>query len=106
VEKENKMKKESIEIPQFREITITPGVSGFKVKIGCSEVYFSGWNDLLCELTKYYKNPHKTEEYYLLCDHRKKDTQWGTGAIGVLSGGNISFTNTPVPGTWATVAPT
>lgn len=62
--------KEEIKVPRYREFTVTPGVCGFKVKIGCSELYFSDIRVLSDAITEYLLNPQRTEELYLSRDKR------------------------------------
>jgi len=43
---EQAKKEGEVERKRYREFTVTPGMCGFKVKIGCSEAYFSSAGDL------------------------------------------------------------
>lgn len=55
---------------RYREFTVTPGITGFKVKIGCSEVYFSEASGLSLAITSYLSNPQAAEKEFLGRDMR------------------------------------
>jgi hypothetical protein len=55
---------------QYREFTVTPGITGFKVKIGCSEAYFSSAEQLSTAIVAYLADPHGTERLYMTKDIR------------------------------------
>ncbi len=49
---------------RYREFTVTPGLTGFKVRIGCSELYFSNTSALIAEIHNYLNDPQKTERKF------------------------------------------
>lgn len=55
---------------RYREFTVTPGMNGFKVKIGCSELYFSTAQELANAITAYLNDPQGTEQFYQQADQR------------------------------------
>ena len=55
---------------KYRKFTVEPGLNGFKVKIGCAEVYFSNKEDLLKGISDYLFDPIKTENIMLSGDMR------------------------------------
>lgn len=63
-------KKAELERKKYREFTVTPGVTGFKVKIGCSEVYFSDARVLAAAINDYLSDPQRTEQDFLRTDIR------------------------------------
>ena len=48
----------------YREFTVTPGMVGFKVKIGCSEAYFGNATDLKNALSEYLDDPIAATKKY------------------------------------------
>lgn len=46
----------------MRAFTVTPGVKGFVVQIGCQVAGFSNANDLLLSITEYLNDPDGMEE--------------------------------------------
>jgi hypothetical protein len=56
--------KNEVERPRYREFTVTPGLCGFKVKIGCSELYFEDVVQLGQHIANYLENPQKTERKF------------------------------------------
>ena len=48
----------------MREFTVTSGVRGFCVRIGCQIAGFSTKEDLLVALTEYITDPEATEKKY------------------------------------------
>jgi hypothetical protein len=71
--------KQEVDRPRYREFTVTPGLCGFKVKIGCSEAYFGGAADLLNAIEKYMDDPQKTERRFMSNDIRF------SGGIGITA---------------------
>ena len=55
---------------RYREFTITPGLKGFKVKIGCSECYFTNVHTLSAAISDYLIDPQGYEKDTLAMDHR------------------------------------
>jgi hypothetical protein len=55
---------------KFRSFEVSPGLSGFKVKIGCSEAYFSTAHELKKAISLYLTNPQAVEESYMKGDLR------------------------------------
>jgi hypothetical protein len=55
---------------KFRPFEVIPGLSGFKVKIGCSEAYFSTAHELKKAISLYLTNPQAVEEAYMKGDLR------------------------------------
>jgi hypothetical protein len=55
---------------KFRPFEVIPGLSGFKVKIGCSEAYFSTAHELKKAISLYLTNPQAVEEAYVKGDLR------------------------------------
>jgi len=53
--------KEEGDRPRYREFTVTPGLRGFKVRIGCSEAYFSNADHALAAIQAYMRDPQRTE---------------------------------------------
>lgn len=49
---------------------MTPGLCGFKVKIGCSELYFSGAGALAAEIQNYLADPQETKLKFQSADNR------------------------------------
>ena len=66
---DEEMKKEEVR-KTYREFTVTPGMSGFKVKIGCSEVYFTTAEKCALAVHGYLLNPQETEKLYQSTDQR------------------------------------
>ena len=54
----------------YRTFTVTPGLAGFEVKIGCSKVYFSNARECANEIMRYMQSPQETEKDYQGSDHR------------------------------------
>jgi hypothetical protein len=50
---------------KFRSFEVIPGLSGFKVKVGCSEAYFSTAHELKRAISLYLTNPQAVEESYM-----------------------------------------
>jgi hypothetical protein len=84
---------------RYREFTVTPGMYGFKVKIGCSELYFSTPEQLSNAIAIYLKTPDVSENFFRDHDHRLNpipvnvgtirdalremdSPTWGTGTVG------------------------
>jgi hypothetical protein len=59
---------------RYREFTVTPGLRGFKVKIGCSEVYFGDAMALCASISAYLHDPRGVEKEY-----QSKDIRMGGG---------------------------
>lgn len=55
---------------KYREFTVTPGIAGFKVRIGCSEAYFSDVWQLVNKITEYLNDPAGVEKQMLTDDQR------------------------------------
>jgi hypothetical protein len=49
---------------RYREFTVTPGLCGFKVRIGCSEAYFCLVGDLVKAIVDYLLDPQGTERKF------------------------------------------
>ncbi len=62
--------KQEVERKRYREFTVTPGVCGFKVKIGCSEAYFGTTAALGDAITDYLADPITKERRLLNSDIR------------------------------------
>ena len=54
----------------YREFTVTPGMVGFKIRIGCSELYFGDASSCLEAISGYMKTPQATERRYQRDDQR------------------------------------
>jgi hypothetical protein len=65
----------------YREFTVTPGMVGFRVKIGCSEAYFGDAPSCLEAIDSYLKDPQETERQY------QQDDQRGGGMIAPPTAG-------------------
>jgi hypothetical protein len=63
-------KKREEERPRYREFTVTPGVCGFKVKIGCSEAYFKTALELADAIHLYLADPRGAERRFMSQDIR------------------------------------
>ena len=61
---------EKKEKKMYREFTVTPGIAGFKVKIGCSEVYFGGTESLGRAILVYLNDPQGVEKEFINADQR------------------------------------
>jgi len=61
---------EKKEKKMYREFTVTPGIAGFKVKIGCSEVYFGGTESLGRAIVVYLNDPQGVEKEFINADQR------------------------------------
>ena len=59
---------------KYREFTVTPGMAGFKVQIGCSEVYFGDAKALDLAISAYLKDPEATEKKMTDGDMRHKQS--------------------------------
>jgi hypothetical protein len=55
---------------KYREFTVTPGLVGFKVKIGCTEAYFGDKDSVGKAIAAYLNDPVATENEYLKSDMR------------------------------------
>ena len=55
---------------KYREFTVTPGIAGFKVRIGCSEAYFGDVWQLVNKITEYLNDPAGVEKQMLADDQR------------------------------------
>jgi hypothetical protein len=55
---------------KYREFTVTPGMVGFKVKIGCSEAYFGDKDGVRQAICNYLNDPEEAEKFYLGLDMR------------------------------------
>jgi hypothetical protein len=53
-----------VERMRYRSFTVIPGLHGFKVKIGCSEVYFSTAQDVQREINNYFNDPNGTSRKF------------------------------------------
>jgi hypothetical protein len=69
-EQELKEKKKEADRPRYREFTVTPGMCGFKVKIGCSEAYFEDVFRLGRAISDYLIDPQGVEKCFLGNDIR------------------------------------
>ena len=56
---------------RYREFTVTPGMCGFKVRIGCCELYFDDAGALAAEITDYLDDPQQVERKFLENDARR-----------------------------------
>jgi hypothetical protein len=56
----------------YREFTVTPGMVGFKVKIGCSEAYFGDKDGVRQAICNYLNDPEEAEKFYLGLDMRNQ----------------------------------
>jgi hypothetical protein len=61
---------------RYRDLKIVPGIRGFKVSVGCTELYFTNYQELLEALRGYFEEPVVQEQRYL--DH---DLRYGSGMI-------------------------
>jgi hypothetical protein len=50
---------------KYREFRVTPGLVGFKVIVGCSELYFTDAKKMGKEIMRYLNNPDKVEKEYV-----------------------------------------
>ena len=71
---------------KYREFTVTPGMAGFKVKIGCSEVYFGDAKSLDLAISAYLKDPEAMEKKMTAGDIRNRQPN---GAV--VSGASLSI---------------
>jgi hypothetical protein len=55
---------EKEERSSYREFIVTPGIVGFKVRIGCSEAYFGNKDDLRQAICNYLNDPQTEEKRY------------------------------------------
>ena len=62
---------------KYREFTVTPGMAGFKVKIGCSEVYFGDAKALDLAISAYLKDPEAMEKKMTAGDIRNNPSPAG-----------------------------
>lgn len=69
---EHEEKRKEAERLRYREFTVTPGMVGFKVKIGGSETYFSDAGSLAVAIGEYLEDPDDIEARY-----RQKDQRYG-----------------------------
>jgi hypothetical protein len=67
---EQAKKKAEVEPKRYREFTVTPGMCGFKVKIGCSEAYFSTAPQLSDAIAEYLFDPQGTTDKMISGDIR------------------------------------
>jgi hypothetical protein len=80
-----------VERKRYREFTVTPGLRGFKVKIGCSEVYFADAIFTADAITDYLTNPQGTERKFLTMDIRLNSAPMPTCALpGTMVGQEIA----------------
>jgi hypothetical protein len=49
----------------MKDITISPALNGWKVKVGCQEVLFTNRKTMLEEISRYINDPNNIEEEYL-----------------------------------------
>jgi hypothetical protein len=63
--------KQEVDRKRYREFIVTPGLCGFKVKIGCSEVYFATAQQLGGAITDYLLDPDTTERKFQNGDIRR-----------------------------------
>ena len=61
---------EKKEKKMYREFTVTPGIAGFKVKIGCSEVCFGDAESLGRAISVYLNDPQGVEKEFVNADQR------------------------------------
>jgi hypothetical protein len=94
--KEVEGKKEARPRKKYRDILITPGMVGFKVKIGCAELYYANPKTLLKDLVRYLREPDITTREFLSKDQRliadapQAPEYFGTTSIP-LTGGPLSI---------------
>ena len=50
-------------IPYDIKIQATPN-NGFIVEVGCAKVAYSGWPELIRDLSEYFENPKEVEKQY------------------------------------------
>jgi hypothetical protein len=55
---------------QYREITITPCMRGFAVRVGCTPISYSTYPEILKDLARYYDDPHGVEALFREWDCR------------------------------------
>lgn len=55
---------------KYREFAVVPGVVGFKVVMGCKELYFGDVTALKDAIDKYLDDPDATQEEFLAKDQR------------------------------------
>lgn len=72
-QKEKEKEQEQVAKPQIRykEFTVTPGMRGFKVKIGCAELYFGDTQTLLEAIRLYLQDPIKSVRHFTDKDIRE-----------------------------------
>ena len=68
---------------KYREFKVVPGIQGFKVVIGCSEVYFGDEKDLAISLNAYLSNPEEMEKKMLSKDIRFRGMEPTMGVVEV-----------------------
>jgi len=65
----------------YRGFNVVPGIHGFKVVIGCSELYFGSAEALHRALTRYLDDPQGTEKRFMEDDIRYGTLTPATAAI-------------------------
>jgi hypothetical protein len=60
------------ESKKYRTITIVPGLKGFKVMVGCVEIYLTTYHELLEHLKEYFQDPPCKEKEMLEKDQRQE----------------------------------
>jgi hypothetical protein len=50
---------------KYREFTVTPGMVGFKVSIGCRDAYFGDKDSVGKAIVDYLNDPQRVEEVYI-----------------------------------------
>jgi hypothetical protein len=71
------------EIKRYRSFNVTVGVIGFKINIGCAELYVNK-EQLIDLLIRYMNDPDKCEKEILEKDIRKEVTTTGPLGLGPI----------------------
>jgi hypothetical protein len=77
---------------KFRPFEVVPGLSGFKVKVGCSEAYFSTAHELKRAISLYLTNPQAVEESYM-----KGDLRYGSIPVDPAPITRLEPVDAPIP---------
>jgi lipopolysaccharide/colanic/teichoic acid biosynthesis glycosyltransferase len=65
-----KMEKTKQQKDRWRAFSVTPGIVGWKIVIGCTEAYFGSAEDCRMAIDQYLTRPRSTEEIYMQNDQR------------------------------------
>jgi hypothetical protein len=79
----------------MKDITISPALNGWKVKVGCQEVLFTNRKTMLEEISRYINDPAKVEKEYL-SKSKNKNYNFGTDILvdSAITSGDSSWIRT------------